>query len=135
MAIRSPRIHVVIWSTCPSCINGTSKTNKPQGEVEKAPGKQGKRFKAIGEDNLGDLNRDLSAFLGYSMHVIASASPSNAIVFQSRVFGKADTLFEDPVWGSAHSLLTPYWTGKCGEIGSPLEANQVSSWGCDLQVC
>ena len=39
---------------------------------------------------------------------------------------------EDPVTGSAHCMLTPYWAGRLGK--TTLQARQVSARGGDL-VC
>lgn len=45
----------------------------------------------------------------------------------SRVFVPAFAIDEDPVTGSAHAVLTPYWTGKLGvEV---FEAEQASARG------
>lgn len=50
--------------------------------------------------------------------------------FVSRYFMPADGLDEDPVTGSIHATLAPYWAAKLGK--DKLEARQVSSRGGSL---
>ena len=52
--------------------------------------------------------------------VIATASASSAGAgydFVSRFFAPADGIPEDPVTGSAHTALAPYWVGRLGRDG------------------
>lgn len=55
--------------------------------------------------------------------VIATA-PGNTVDFVSRFFAPQAGVPEDPVTGSAHSTLIPYWAGKLGQFS--LDAWQVS---------
>jgi PhzF family phenazine biosynthesis protein len=50
----------------------------------------------------------------------------------SRFFAPAVAIDEDPVTGSAHSALTPYWAGKLGRDG--FVARQLSARGGVLKV-
>ncbi|MEC7526612.1 MAG: PhzF family phenazine biosynthesis protein, partial [Bacteroidota bacterium] len=50
--------------------------------------------------------------------------------FVSRFFTPQATILEDPVTGSAHCTLTPYWSEKLGKIN--LKAKQLSSRGGSL---
>ncbi|EJD43230.1 phenazine biosynthesis protein [Auricularia subglabra TFB-10046 SS5] len=52
--------------------------------------------------------------------------------FASRVFGPLFGVPEDPVCGSAHCLLTTYWSQKLGE--RTLAAKQISARTGDLEV-
>jgi PhzF family phenazine biosynthesis protein len=52
--------------------------------------------------------------------------------FVSRFFAPAVGVDEDPVTGSAHSALTPYWSGRLGR--EAFRARQVSARGGDLRV-
>lgn len=52
--------------------------------------------------------------------------------FTSRFFAPADGIFEDPVTGSAHAALTPYWSGVLGKTN--FLAYQASSRGGTLRV-
>ncbi len=50
--------------------------------------------------------------------------------FVSRAFFPAFGINEDPVTGSAHTLLTPYWAGRLGK--NMLSARQISARGGEL---
>lgn len=62
--------------------------------------------------------------------VIATAPSSPPFDFVSRCFGPAMGIPEDPVTGSAHCVLTPYWARRLGK--SRLRAFQASSRGGEL---
>ena len=62
-------------------------------------------------------------FLG----IIATAPGPAGIDFVSRFFGPAVGISEDPVTGSAHSILIPYWAGRLGK--TELTARQISPRG------
>lgn len=62
------------------------------------------------------------------MHVVAYAGCccchcNNSADFVSRFFAPAVAINEDPVTGSAHCALTPYWAAKLGK--TEMEAWQV----------
>jgi PhzF family phenazine biosynthesis protein len=63
--------------------------------------------------------------------VIVSA-PGDSVDFVSRFFGPRAGVPEDPVTGSAHCTLTPYWSSRLGK--QKLIARQVSARGGEL-VC
>ena len=62
--------------------------------------------------------------------VIATAPGSGDIDFVSRFFAPRVGVPEDPVTGSAHSTLIPYWAAKLGK--TELRARQISPRGGDL---
>jgi len=62
--------------------------------------------------------------------VIVTA-PGDQVDFVSRFFAPKLGIPEDPVTGSAHCELTPYWTERLGK--DRLEARQVSRRGGSLQ--
>jgi len=62
--------------------------------------------------------------------VIASAPGQNGVDFVSRFFAPAQGIPEDPVTGSAHCTLTPYWAARLGK--TRLRARQISARGGDL---
>ncbi|NVO30392.1 PhzF family phenazine biosynthesis protein [Hymenobacter lapidiphilus] len=62
--------------------------------------------------------------------VIATAPGSGEIDFVSRFFGPRVGVPEDPVTGSAHTTLVPYWAERLGK--TTLHARQVSARGGDL---
>ena len=41
---------------------------------------------------------------------------------------------EDPVTGSAHCTLVPYWAARLGRGEAPLEARQISARGGEM-IC
>jgi predicted PhzF superfamily epimerase YddE/YHI9 len=51
--------------------------------------------------------------------------------FVSRFFCPGEAVAEDPVTGSTHSMLIPYWGEKLGK--THLAARQVSARGGDLR--
>jgi len=57
--------------------------------------------------------------------VTAVADPGREYDFVSRFFSPADGIPEDPVTGSAHTALTPYWTARLGR--DELIGRQVSA--------
>ncbi|MCU0459724.1 MAG: PhzF family phenazine biosynthesis protein [Bacteroidales bacterium] len=66
-----------------------------------------------------------------SRGVIVTA-PGDSVDFVSRFFCPQIGIDEDPVTGSAHTTLTPYWSGRLGK--KHLEAQQLSSRG-GLLLC
>ncbi|MDQ3850892.1 MAG: PhzF family phenazine biosynthesis protein [Actinomycetota bacterium] len=44
----------------------------------------------------------------------AAANPAGGYDFVSRFFAPAEGIAEDPVTGSAHTALAPYWSGRLG---------------------
>jgi predicted PhzF superfamily epimerase YddE/YHI9 len=64
--------------------------------------------------------------------IVTSRSNSPKYDFISRFFAPAVGVDEDPVTGSAHSVLTPYWAEKLG--ANEMMAYQASSRGGVLRV-
>ena len=64
--------------------------------------------------------------------ITAKAGPEENCDFISRFFCAGDGIEEDPVTGSAHCNLIPYWAGKLGK--TKMLARQVSERGGTL-VC
>ncbi|TCO79752.1 PhzF family phenazine biosynthesis protein [Plasticicumulans lactativorans] len=62
--------------------------------------------------------------------VIVTAAGSGAVDFVSRYFAPHAGIDEDPVTGSAHAVLTPYWAARLGR--GRLSARQVSARGGEL---
>ncbi|ODP39742.1 PhzF family phenazine biosynthesis protein [Sphingomonas turrisvirgatae] len=52
------------------------------------------------------------AALGNTLNIVTAPGTQTDVV--SRVFAPAAGIDEDPVTGSAHSVLTPYWTARLG---------------------
>lgn len=64
--------------------------------------------------------------------VTAAAAPGAAHDFSSRFFAPAAGIPEDPVTGSSHSTLAPYWAARLGK--ARMEARQLSRRGGELGV-
>ena len=82
------------------------------------------------------LNPDLAALANVDCWaVIVTAPGENGIDFVSRFFAPAQGVPEDPVTGSSHCTLTPYWSNRLDK--TELEARQLSRRGgalsCALQ--
>lgn len=80
------------------------------------------------EASVRSLQPDMGTLSGLDP-VIASA-PGDAVDFVSRMFAPSKGVPEDPVTGSAHCVLTPYWSERLGK--TRLAARQVSRRGGDL---
>lgn len=59
-------------------------------------------------------------------------APGNEVDFVSRCFFPQSGVDEDPVTGSAHTSLTPYWAKRLGK--NVLTAKQLSRRGGDLKL-
>jgi len=81
------------------------------------------------EDEIRNLNPDMEKLIRFPRGVIASA-PGDDCDFVSRFFVPALGIPEDPVTGSAHCVLTPYWSQRLGKRN--LYARQISSRGGEL---
>jgi len=64
------------------------------------------------------------------MAVIATAPGAGDVDFVSRFFAPGQNINEDPVTGSAHCTLIPYWAGRLGK--TRLKARQISTRVGDL---
>lgn len=86
--------------------------------------------------------KDLKALTGSAYHISAMlalghagiivTAPGEDVDFVSRFFAPAFGIPEDPVTGSAHTLLTPYWAHRLGK--SHLTARQLSPRGGYLEL-
>lgn len=63
-------------------------------------------------------------------HAVMVTAPGNDSDFVSRYFAPSYGVPEDPVTGSAHCSLTPYWSKRLGK--SHLHARQLSERGGEL---
>jgi PhzF family phenazine biosynthesis protein len=76
----------------------------------------------------GDIGRTLRSIDAWGL--IASAPGDEDYDFISRFFAPEKGVPEDPVTGSAHCALVPYWAGRLGK--QRLKARQVSPRGGNL---
>jgi predicted PhzF superfamily epimerase YddE/YHI9 len=78
------------------------------------------------------LTPDMQALTRIDKFAVIATAPGNDCDFVSRFFAPAKGVPEDPVTGSAHCTLTPYWAEKLGKC--KLNARQISERGGEL-VC
>ncbi len=64
--------------------------------------------------------------------IVTSAADDERFDFVSRFFGPAVGIDEDPVTGSAHCALTPFWSERLGKTG--MTAYQASKRGGVVEV-
>jgi PhzF family phenazine biosynthesis protein len=81
------------------------------------------------EEIIRSIDPDWSALKKYEPWICVSAA-SKDYDFISRFFCADDSIGEDPVTGSAHCTLTPYWAEKLNK--KTLHAYQASSRGGEL---
>lgn len=79
---------------------------------------------------LESINPDFGLLERMEVRGVIVTAPGDDCDFVSRYFAPAMGILEDPVTGSAHSVLTPFWRKKLGK--STLKARQVSKRGGDL---
>ena len=81
------------------------------------------------EEEVRALKPDMNALAGMDRMVIVT-SPGREADFVSRFFAPGAGVPEDPVTGSAHCTLIPYWAERLGK--NKLHALQVSRRGGEL---
>ena len=81
------------------------------------------------EQQIQSLKPKMEKLAKFPRGVIASA-PGNDCDFVSRCFFPALGIPEDPVTGSAHCVLTPYWSRRLSK--RKLHAKQISNRGGEL---
>lgn len=76
------------------------------------------------------LTPDFSALRKLDLRGVIATAPGDSEDFVSRFFAPKHNIEEDPVTGSAHCELAPYWSRRLGK--TTLTARQVSRRGGDL---
>jgi PhzF family phenazine biosynthesis protein len=86
------------------------------------------------EQTVRDLRPDLPRLLELPVKavIVTARSVTPGYDFVSRFFAPAIGIPEDPVTGSAHCYLAPYWTGRLGK--SDLSAYQASARGGEVRL-
>ena len=77
-------------------------------------------------------NLDLAKNISKSGFIITAKSDETGIDFVSRYFAPKIGIDEDPVTGSAHTLLVPYWQKVMGK--DEFKARQISKRGGELSL-
>ncbi len=87
------------------------------------------------ESQVRDLAPDMALVAALPYEGVIATAPGDTVDFVSRYFAPKFGIPEDPVTGSAHCALTPYWAKRLGK--ESLEARQISKRGgalsCRLQ--
>ena len=76
------------------------------------------------------LEPDFRAIGGLDAHAVIVTAPGERSDLVSRFFAPAVGVDEDPVTGSAHCTLTPYWAERLGK--NTLFARQLSKRGGEI---
>jgi PhzF family phenazine biosynthesis protein len=78
------------------------------------------------------VSPDFAAMKGLDKDLIVTAAGTGGVDFVSRFFAPLYGIPEDPVTGSTHCALAPFWAARLGKRS--FHARQVSSRGGDLWV-
>jgi PhzF family phenazine biosynthesis protein len=82
------------------------------------------------EEQVRDLEPDMRALAGIDLRGVIASAPGRDCDFVSRFFAPGKGIPEDPVTGSSHTTLIPYWSKRLGK--SKLFARQISRRGGEL---
>jgi PhzF family phenazine biosynthesis protein len=87
------------------------------------------------EEDVRTLAPDMAKLATFAVTGVIATAPGSDCDFVSRFFAPAYGIPEDPVTGSAHCTLVPYWAKRLGR--TELHARQISPRGgelfCELQ--
>jgi len=82
------------------------------------------------QKEIEELDPDIDLIAKAHRHGVIFTSRGNEVDFVSRCFFPNSGIDEDPVTGSAHTILTPYWAEKL--VKMRLKARQLSKRGGEL---
>ncbi|MEA5403753.1 PhzF family phenazine biosynthesis protein [Arcicella sp. DC2W] len=82
------------------------------------------------ESQIKAIKPDFKAIAKVPCRGVIVTAKGDEVDFVSRFFGPQSGIDEDPVTGSAHTTLTPFWAEKLGK--SKLSAKQISARGGEL---
>ena len=82
-------------------------------------------------DEVQALRPDMGRVAALDRFALIVTAPGREVDFVSRFFAPAQGVPEDPVTGSAHCTLVPYWARRLGK--TRLTARQISSRGGELE--
>ncbi|GAB4229491.1 MAG: PhzF family phenazine biosynthesis protein [Kiloniellaceae bacterium] len=96
-------------------------------EVMKAPKIDGGKIMAVLSDEaeVRAADPDLAKVAALPGDGLIITAPGDSVDFVSRYFAPHAGIPEDPVTGSAHVVLTPYWAARLGK--QKMEARQISA--------
>lgn len=82
------------------------------------------------EEAILNIKPNPTLLMQLDLRGVCVTAPGNRVDFVSRFFAPKLAVPEDPVTGSAHCYLTPYWSAILGK--NDLHANQISSRGGEI---
>ena len=82
------------------------------------------------EQDVHALRPDMAGLMNIDRFAVIATAPGNSCDFVSRFFAPAKGVPEDPVTGSAHCTLIPYWAERLAKTN--LHAKQISRRGGEL---
>jgi PhzF family phenazine biosynthesis protein len=82
------------------------------------------------EEDVRALAPDMGRLAAFEVTGVIATAPGDDCDFVSRFFAPRVGIPEDPVTGSAHSTLVPYWAERLGKTA--LHARQISPRGGEL---
>jgi predicted PhzF superfamily epimerase YddE/YHI9 len=82
------------------------------------------------ENAIRALEPDLAQVAALDRSAVIATAPGTQSDIVIRVFAPAVGLPEDPVCGTAHRIITPYWTPRLGKI--EIHSRHLSKRGGDL---
>jgi predicted PhzF superfamily epimerase YddE/YHI9 len=83
------------------------------------------------EDEIRELRPDFDRIAQLDAFAVIVSAPGKTVDFVSRFFAPRAGVLEDPVTGSAHCTLVPYWAARLAK--NKLLARQLSARGGDLE--
>ena len=96
-----------------------------QVPVEAFKGKTDYMLVFASEEEVRGLRPVLSQVAKLAARGVIATAKGDEVDFVSRFFAPQSGIDEDPATGSAHTTLTPYWSGRLGK--KVLKAQQLSS--------
>lgn len=82
------------------------------------------------QSEIENLRPDYNALMALDVRGVIVTAPGNEVDFVSRFFAPQSGINEDPVTGSAHTTMIPYWADQLGKTS--LKARQISARGGNL---
>ena len=98
--------------------------------IEAYQGKTDYLFVFADEETVQSCEPRLDILVEYKCRGVIITAPGNEVDFVSRFFAPQSGIPEDPVTGSAHTSLTPYWSKRLNK--ERLTAKQLSARSGDL---
>lgn len=83
------------------------------------------------ESDIRDLAPDLNSLMTLPLRCVVVTAVGDHVDFVSRCFGPKLGIPEDPVTGSTHCALAPYWAERLGK--NILQARQLSKRGGEIE--